>query len=64
MKIKYKESAELKDKIFNKIIEWCKKEDMFDGEVLCQNDNGLIESPYLVAEIIDMIEFVVDYGDE
>lgn len=51
----YDTSVEAARKVVDKIIQWCNKYECTGGEMLCQNDDCIIESPYLVADIIDNI---------
>lgn len=42
-------------KVVEAIINWCNQHQCYSGEMLCQDDNCLIESPYLISNIIDNI---------
>lgn len=56
--IEYNISPEAAQKTVEAIINWCKEYNISSGESLVQTDNGLIEAPYLVANIIDdILEF-------
>lgn len=42
-------------KVVNAIVDWCKEYRITSGKCLCQDDNGQIEAPNLIASIIDDI---------
>lgn len=48
-------SEEAKDKIVQKILDWMQKYKISCGESVQQTDDGIIESPNLVSDIIDDI---------
>lgn len=45
------------------INNWIIKYEIFDGESLCQCDNGLIESPNLVSEILGTLDIEVRWKE-
>lgn len=45
------------------INDWIIKYEIFDGESLFQTDNGLIESPTLVAEILKTLDIDVRWKE-
>lgn len=51
----YDTSQEAARKVVDTIIQWCNKYNCTGGEMLCQDDDCMIESPYLVADIIDNV---------
>jgi len=58
--VKYLENQEIKDAVFNAIVEWCKKHELFAGECIMQSDAGTIEAAPLLADIVDdIIKFEV-----
>jgi len=53
-----------KEEITNKILEFCFKHNCFCGETLMQDDDCLIESADLIADIIDdIINFKVEWKE-
>lgn len=50
--------------IFEKIVNFAKETQCFTGESATQDDNFMIESGHLLAEIIDDIGFLVENLDE
>lgn len=53
----YEETQELKDRVFEKIINWFAVNSFSTGESM-QNDNFNIEAPQIMADILDdIIEF-------
>lgn len=62
--IKYNDSQIIKNKVFDRIMEFFIKHECFDGESLCQMDNPQIEAPMLLSEIADdVIKFEVDWKE-
>lgn len=60
----YDETPELKDAVFNKIMNWFEKNSFSTGESM-QNDNFNIESPEVMAEILDeIIKFKTKWVNE
>jgi hypothetical protein len=60
----YDTSQEAAGKVVEAIINWCNKYQCNSGEMLCQDDDCMIESPYLVADIIDdILKFNCEYKD-
>lgn len=54
MKLKVKGDRKQIDKqIVDKLIQWFEDFNCYDGETLCQDDDCLIEAPYLLADILD-----------
>lgn len=51
----YDTSQEAARKTVEAIINWCNRYRCDSAETLCQDDDCMIESPYLVAYIIDNI---------
>ena len=64
-KVYYNDSQEVKDKVFEKLLEYFKEYEAFCGDSICQMDNPQIYAPVYLAEIADdIIEFEVDYDDD
>jgi len=51
--IRYQSSEAGDAEVVRRIIEWCQKYHIGSGKSLCQDDDGQIEAPSLLAEIID-----------
>lgn len=51
--LSYKDNQETKDKIFNKILEFCKEHECFSGESFCQCDGPQVGMMELIPEILD-----------
>lgn len=63
-KVSIEVTQEKKDKVFESIIEWCKKHNHFSGEGICQNDDCIIDSPELISSIVDdIIKPEIEYID-
>lgn len=59
----YEETPELKDAVFNKLINWFQKNSAHSGEAM-QNDNFNIEAPEIMADILDdIIKFKTTWVD-
>jgi len=54
-KITYKVSDEIKEKIIDRIIEYCQETGCYSGESLHQCDDGIMEAPSVMSDIIDDI---------
>ena len=55
-------SEEKKNKIVDRILEYCIKNECFDGETLHQSDNCLIDAPSVLSNIIDdIIDFKIEW---
>lgn len=65
MKLKVKGDRKQIDKqIVDKLIQWFKDFNCYDGETLCQDDDCLIEAPNLLADILDeFFEYELDEED-
>lgn len=53
--VKYKDSQENKDMVFNKLIEWYTKHDLFCGESIAQSDDGNIYAHVVLGDIADKL---------
>ena len=62
--ISYKDDQETKDKIFNKLLEFCKEHECWHGETYCQCDDPQIAMNELFPEILEeCFEFEVKYNE-
>jgi len=60
----YKDDPSIGEKIFKKILEWCTTNEIYSGEVLCQCDDGTLNSPILVSDILDdIIKFKIEWKE-
>lgn len=55
--VNYEMTEEKKNKIIDKIIEFAKEHNCISGEHLMQDDDCIIDSPVLVSNIMEIIEF-------
>lgn len=63
--VTYEETEEIKDTVFDFLISFFRKYEFFNGETLYQCDEGQIESPSVLAELLDNVfKFDVNYKDE
>lgn len=53
---KINDSKTMKDKVFQKIIDYIRKFDVICGESLLQMDDPQLEAPETLADIIDLIK--------
>ncbi len=51
----FNDSQEIKEKVFQKVLEYFKEHEAFSGESILQSDNPIIEAPHVMAEIADDI---------
>ena len=62
--ISYEDTDEIKQQVFDAVVEFCKKYDAFCGETICQCDTPSLEAPNLLANIVDdIIKFNVVWKD-
>jgi hypothetical protein len=54
-KISFFDSKEIRDQVFEKVLNWIIEHDAFAGEVIMQSDGCIIDSPALLADIVDDI---------
>lgn len=60
----YDTTSNAAEKVVEAVINWCNQHQCYSGEMLCQDDNCLIESPYLISNIIDnILKFNCKYDD-
>ena len=66
MVIRFDDSQEIKDKVFESLIEdYYLKYGSFCGESIMQSDDPIIEAPVVLSEIADkIIKFDVEYIDD
>ena len=58
----YSSSQEIKDKVFNALIEWYHKHECYCGETLQQLDDLILDAPNILSEIADdIIQFKVNW---
>lgn len=55
LKVKVDITDEKKDKIVERILQYCKENNCVDGETLHQSDNCLLDAPNVLSDIIDNI---------
>ena len=53
--VAYLINQKVKDKVFDAIISWCLKYELFSGESIMQSDKGTFQAPVLLSDIIDDI---------
>ena len=61
--VTYNSGNETKQKVFDRVIQYMKKNSAFSGETIQQCDNCLLEAPNVLSDIVDNIlgcEFVDD----
>ncbi len=51
--VKYDETPELKEKVYQAVLEYYKKHQAYAGEVIIQNDECQINAPSVLADIAD-----------
>jgi hypothetical protein len=63
--VEFKDTAALRRKVFNAILNFYLDNESFDGESIIQNDVGTLEGPELLASIADDIfKFKVTWKEE
>jgi hypothetical protein len=62
MSVEYDRSPEIKDAVFQAVIDYFLKMQLFHGEGIVQSDEAQIEAPLLMANIADnIIKFDVQW---
>lgn len=62
LKVKVNITDEKKDKIIERILQYCKENNCVDGETLHQSDNCLLDAPNVLSDIIDdIMEFETNW---
>jgi len=61
MIVNYDIDEEKQKKIVERILQYCMKNDCFDGETLHQDDDCIIDAPSVLSDIIDKV-IVFDQG--
>ncbi len=60
--VTYEDSQEIKDKVFERVMEYYRKHEQFIGEGIMQCDDPIIDAPNVLADIADdIIQFKVKY---
>lgn len=61
-RVEFDETNEMKDQVFNRVIEYYFDQNAFHGEVIMQSDDCIIAAPNVLADIADnIIKFQVEY---
>ena len=56
--VSFEDTRELRDDVFNKLMEYFKSNECFTGETLQQSDDCIIEAPEMLSDIVDnLIKF-------
>ncbi len=53
--LSYLDTAEVKEQLFNKMLEFFKQHEIYSGEGVCQSDEVIIDAPNLLGDIADEI---------
>lgn len=53
----FNETAELKELVYQKVLNWFKEHNSFHSETIMQNDDTLIDAPELLSDICDNFNF-------
>lgn len=62
LKVKVNITDEKKDKIVERILQYCKENNCVEGETLHQSDDCLLEAPGVLSDIIDdIMEFETNW---
>lgn len=61
----YNDSQEAKNRIFDEVVNWCKKYRSYSGESIMQRDDPQIFAPVLIARLADeILKFDQHWDDE
>jgi len=53
--VKYEETEEKKQELWDAFIKWCKEHGATCGEILSQDDNCIIDAPDFMSDVLDNI---------
>lgn len=57
-------TEEKKDQIVEAVLKWCIEHECTSGEMLCQDDDCIIDAPELLSDIIDdILKFETRYPE-
>ncbi len=60
--VTFADSAEVKDAVFTRLIEYFKKHEAFSGESICQSDGPTVDAINVLSDIADdIITFDVNW---
>ena len=63
--VTYKDSYEIREAVFEKVLAWFLRVGSFSGECIMQSDKPQIEAPELLIELADdVFEFDVTYNED
>lgn len=63
--VSYEDTKELRDKVFEAVMDYYFKYNAFTGETICQMDDPIIEAHVVFAEIADdIIKFDIVYKED
>ncbi|MEO6305111.1 MAG: hypothetical protein ABIP51_18275 [Bacteroidia bacterium] len=51
--VSFEETAELKEQVYQKVLEWFIEQGHFSGEGIMQADDPIINAPVLLSDIAD-----------
>lgn len=57
-------SSEIYKAIVDEILLWCKEHKVTSGETLCQDDECVIDAPYLISDIVDKYLKIEEFVEE
>lgn len=61
--VEFDETPELKEAVYNKVLQWFIDNELFHGEMVMQTDRGNIESVTVMTELADKFCFDLTYEE-
>jgi hypothetical protein len=62
--VRFMSGDDVKEKVFNALVEWYKKHEAFSGESICQSDGPTIDATNILSNIADdILAFDVEWKD-
>lgn len=62
--IEFNQTDELKEAVFERVMQYFKEHESFSGESIVQSDDPTIDAPYVMADIADRIcKFKFEWND-
>lgn len=63
--VTYEDTPEIREKVFNKVIEYYVQNQAFAGEVISQSDDCIIDAPGVLCDIADnILKFDAKWNDD
>lgn len=62
--VDYEDSDDVRNKVFDRVMQYFKEHECFDGESIMQMDDPIIDAPNVMCDLVDIIGFKTRWHDE